>query len=390
MKYDVIIVGAGPAGSSAAYLLASAGMRALLLDRAEFPRNKLCGGMLSGRSQRLFTEIFGASWSPTIEYIAHGIAMYHGQTLLNSLEDARPLHFTSRSVFDAFLVELAERQGATLRQRATVRGVDPKTNAVYLEGGEELRADFVIGADGALSRVARSLRPAPLDRRRLAFALEIEAPRHAANTDVTIPEIYFGVVNWGYAWVFPKSETLTVGAGGVWQKNPQLISVFREFLRQRFGASLDMPLKGHYLPFCRYRRAPGRGAALLVGDAAGLVEPITGEGIAFAMQSGQFAAEAILEAAKQGDPARAYAHYRRAYRHFTGMFDLAHLRCYCLFPRPMEALFAKTLPTSPRLLARQMDLLADDIDYPEFFRLVLAGLARRGWRALRGQLFSEV
>lgn len=385
MKHDVIIVGAGPAGSSTAYLLASAGMRVLLLDRAEFPRNKLCGGMLSGRSQRLFTEIFGASWSPTIEYIAHGIAIYHRHALLNSLEDARPLHFTSRIVFDAFLVGLAERQGATLRQRARVRGVEPATKTVFLEHGEELRADFVIGADGVLSKVAQSIAPHALDKRRLAFALEIEVPRQAANTDVTIPEIYFGVVNWGYAWVFPKSDTLTVGAGGVWQKNPQLIPVFQEFLRQRFGASLDIPLKGHYLPFCRYRRAPGRGAVLLVGDAAGLVEPITGEGIAFAMQSGQFAAEAILEAAQQGDPARAFTHYRRAYRRFTGMFDLAHLMCYCLFPRPMEALFAKTLPTSQRLLARQMDLLADDIDYPEFFRFVLSGLARRGWQALRGQ-----
>lgn len=375
MKYDVIIVGAGPAGSSAAYLLASAGMRVALLDQYAFPRDKLCGGLLSGRSQRVFTEIFGASWSPTIEYLSHGVTMYHRDRLLNALEDASPLHFTSRSVFDAHLLQLAEQQGATFLQ-ANVSGLDRADNTVYLKDGQQFQADFIIGADGVLSTIANSLYPRSLDKRRLGLAMEIELPRETITQDVTMPEIYFGLVQWGYGWVFPKAETLTVGVGGVWQKNPSMLRAFQEFLKQRFGFQPDVRIKGHYLPFRVYRRKPGNGSVLLVGDAAGLVEPITGEGIAFAMQSGQFAASSILDAAKQGNPSAAFACYRPRYQHFVKMFDIAHLMGYFLFPRPMEILFTKLLPKSQSALRRQIELLADDISYEEFFGMMLRWLLK--------------
>ena len=318
-SYDSIIVGAGPAGSSAAYLLAKAGMQVLLIDKYAFPRNKLCGGLLSGRAQKVFAGIFEESRQPIIEYVSHGIALYAGNSFLNSLDECPPLHLTSRHVFDNYLLELAKKRGADVLEASAVRAVDPSRTSVQLENGSSLHADFIIGADGVLSRVAKSLHPNILDRRSLGIGLEIEVPRGMFERDVTVPEIYFGLVCWGYGWVFPKADTLTIGIGGVLSKNGSMKALFQHFLHQQFGSIPEFPIKGHYLPFRRYRNAPGKGPILLTGDAAGLVEPITGEGIAFAMQSGQFAADAILQAAQRRQPSLAYRFYRKKYRHFTNI-----------------------------------------------------------------------
>ena len=375
-KYDSIIVGAGPAGSSAAYLLAKAGMRVLLIDKHAFPRNKLCGGLLSGRSQKVFASIFEENWRPAIEYVSRGISLYAGDALLNSLDDCAPLHLTSRHVFDNYLLELAEKRGAESLQACAVRSIDVSNNQLQLENGGTLQADFIIGADGVLSRVANSLHGNILDKRKLGIGLEIETPRGMFGRDVTMPEIYFGLVRWGYGWVFPKADTLTIGIGGVLSKNGSMKALFQHFLQQLFGSVPDFPIKGHYLPFRRYRKAPGKGSILLTGDAAGLVEPITGEGIAFALQSGQFAAEAILQAARQSAPALAYTFYRQQYRHFTNILNYAHLMAYLLFPAKMERLFIKILPKSKLPLVKQMELLNDEIGYKEFLGFLVSKLIR--------------
>ena len=381
-KYDSIIVGAGPAGSSAAYLLAKAGMRVLLVDKYAFPRNKLCGGLLSGHSQKVFAGIFEESWRPAIEYVSHGISLYNRDSLLNSLNDCPPLHLTSRHVFDNYLLELAEKRGAESLQACAVRAVDTSNTTVQLENGKTLQADFIIGADGVLSRVAKSLHPGAIDKQRLGIGLEIEMPRGMFERDVTLPEIYFGLVRWGYGWVFPKADTLTIGLGGVLSKNGSMKVLFQEFLQQLFGEIPDFPIKGHYLPFRRYRNAPGKGSILLTGDAAGLVEPITGEGIAFAMQSGRFAAEAILQAGRHGDPSLAYSLYQKRYRHFKKILDYAHCMTYLLFPSPMQKLFVKTLPKSKLLLVKQMELLNNEIGYQEFLGFLLKKLLRYGPKRL--------
>ncbi|PIE32125.1 geranylgeranyl reductase [candidate division KSB3 bacterium] len=371
-KYDTIIVGAGPAGSSAAYLLAKAGMRVLLIDKSAFPRHKLCGGLLSGRSEKIFYQVFHqANLKPGLDYTTKGMRLYYQQRFLNDLQDERIFHLTTRELFDTYLAELAAQQGLTFLQRAPVREVDAASNTVILQNGRSYQADFIIGADGVLSRVAQRLNPTAIKTQRFMLGLEAELPRKHLQEDVTTPEIYFGLVKWGYGWVFPKSETITVGLGGVWRKNPHIKPQFQSFLKQRFHVGSNLPIRGHFLPYHRYRHASGQHSILLVGDAAGLVEPITGEGISFAMQSGQFAAQAILEAAGKGSPSTTYAIYRKKYRHFIRMFDTAHLMSYFLFPPKMEAAFAKVMTKSRAPLIKQMDLLADEIGYKEFVQFLL-------------------
>ena len=109
-EYDVAVIGAGPAGSSAAFIIAKAGMSVALIDKYEFPRNKVCGGGLTGRSKKIFDEIFECSWDEIIEKVSYGFTFFYRDRLLQSLDNFRPIYFTSRKRFDNFLVNLAKIQ----------------------------------------------------------------------------------------------------------------------------------------------------------------------------------------------------------------------------------------------------------------------------------------
>ncbi|MBD3304820.1 geranylgeranyl reductase family protein [candidate division KSB3 bacterium] len=374
--YDTIIVGAGPAGSAAAAVLAAAGMHVLLLDKAVFPRDKLCAGGVSGRSRKLFSQIFAADWQPAVNYTTHGIAVYFRQDRLNAVRNYRPVYLTSRRQFDTYLLALAQQRGAQILQDAPVRSVNAAGRSVSLANGKTLTADFIIGTDGVLSRVAQSLGRRVLDRRRLTLGLEVEMPREALPRQVTLSEIYFGYVKWGYGWVFPKSETLTIGLGALWSATPHLKPIFIDFLQHLLGTVPDVPIRGHFLPFGTYRRPQGREAVLLAGDAAGFVEPITGEGIAFAMQSGQLAAQAILQAAARQAPTQAYRLYRRRLRPLISTFDYARILGYLVFPNCWQSLFVTTLRRTDLPIRKQMDLLADELPHKKLLWISLTKLGQ--------------
>ncbi len=146
---------------------------------------------------------------------------------------------------------------------------------------------------------------------------------------------------------------------------------FKNFLRQRFGEIPAGKIKGHHIPFGDFRRVPGRDHILLCGDAAGLVEPITGEGIAFAMQSGHLAAEAIREAAAAGNPAAALGFYQPRYETIAASFRHANRLRHFLFPRASQNLFSKILPRTASIPRRHLDLMADEITYADYGKFLL-------------------
>jgi flavin-dependent dehydrogenase len=163
--------------------------------------------------------------------------------------------------------------------------------------------------------------------------------------------------------------------GGLLRKNPKLMLSFKEFLHQRFGEIPAGQIKGHHIPFGDFRPNPGRNNALLCGDAAGLVEPVTGEGIAFAMQSGYFAAEAIRDAASAGKPFAALEFYQRRYETIASSFRQANRLRHFLFPRAAQKLFARILPRTASIPRRHMDLMADEITYADYGKFLLGKAA---------------
>ena len=370
-RFDAIIVGGGPAGSAAAHVVAASGMNVAVVDRATFPRDKLCGGLLSERSEAVFKSIFGQAWGPTIETIASGVVFYHKDRYLNRLEWHRRVYFTSRSQYDTYLLELAAKRGARILQGTAVSSIDPQSRTVSLADGRQLHADFVIGADGVNSRIAKQTVRSKPGRNASAFGLEVDLPGDLLRRSVSAPEIYFGVVRWGYGWIFPKRDSITLGIAGLLPDNRDLRPDFEKFLRQVCGYLPEVRCKGHPIPFGNYLRTPGRAAVLLAGDAAGLVEPVTGEGIAFAMLSGKYAAEAILQAASSGDPDSALDFYLLEYQRIVALLRQAKWMRYLLFPALSEKLFVRVLSRSQTVIKKYMDLLAGDIDYTDYFSFVV-------------------
>jgi menaquinone-9 beta-reductase len=371
--HKVLIVGAGPAGSAAAQTLASQGLDCALIDKAAFPRDKLCGGLLTLRSKNIYSRIFSQPWDPVVDFTAHGVKFLHQGKLLNEVQDASTLYFTRRMDFDQFLLRQAIAAGATTYLGDAVAHLDPDNRICRLRSGVEIGYDFLIGADGVNSLVAKTLFGRAFKPGTVAFALELEVERAGTLEEVRDPEIHFGLARWGYGWVFPKRDTLTVGIGGLHRYNPEMTRMFQDFLVARFGNLPDGRIKGHHLPFGDYRKVPGRGDILLCGDAAGLVEPITGEGIAFAMLSGLYAAEAILEAAPRGRAA--LPGYQSRYRQITRDFDHANRLRWLLFPAASERLFLKALPRSKSLPVKHLELMADQLQYGDYGRyLVLRAL----------------
>jgi menaquinone-9 beta-reductase len=322
--YDVLIAGAGPAGTAAATVLAGAGAKVLVLDKAVFPRDKLCAGLLTWKTVRTIDRVFKESVE-TLEssgVINHRSSYYrirHRRASLSEGELAYPFHFVGRRVFDAWCLDRAERAGAQVRQGEAVVWADPVNAVVRTSQGSEYSGKYLIGADGALSAVrAHCGVDQEKWRQEQGMGLELYLPRgwlaglSEVHEDVLadFPTIYSGFIDAGYCWTFPHRDRVIVGICGLYRNKPS--GMIRECLED-FLSFLGLPrhhglaVKGHPLPYGNWLRRPFSGRTLLVGDAGGLVEPFFGEGIHYALRTGEMAAYACLDALKQGgDPALAY------------------------------------------------------------------------------------
>jgi geranylgeranyl reductase family protein len=293
--YDVLIVGGGPAGSTCAWRLRAAGLRVAIVDRARFPRNKICGGWITPAvvyGLELDTQEYarGRVLQPVTGFVTgamggRAIETRYGRTVSWGIR---------RFEFDDYLLR---RSGAAVYQgEARIERMDGEW---VIDG--HLRAPALVGAGGTYCPVARML-GARAREEALVVAQEAEFP---AGPDCRVrgdtPELYFCRDMKGYGWLFRKQDVLNVGLGRLDARG--LAGHVREFLR---WAGIEAPQpRGHaYLIHgITPRRIAGRGA-LLIGDAAGLAHPISGEGIRPAVESARMAAEAIVAGDFEGYPAR--------------------------------------------------------------------------------------
>ncbi|MGI5145599.1 NAD(P)/FAD-dependent oxidoreductase [Plantactinospora sp. CA-294935] len=312
---DVVVVGAGPAGASAALAARRAGARVLLLDRADFPRDKACGDGIAAHALDVLAElgvsepVSGYRPVPALRLVAPG-----GGNVARRLP--RPAYTVPRRVFDARLVAAARSAGAELRRHA-VRRIERSDGLVVLDGTVAARA--VVGADGAGSVVRRALGHGANPDGHLALAIRGYAPDAAGPAE---QRIVTSAAHWpGYAWSFPIGDgRANVGYGEVLAGRP----LRRTELLERLAALLPeidpaavTELRAHHLPLSTRRPAPGRGRIVLAGDALSLVNPFTGEGIFYAVLSGALAGAAAATA-----PHAAADRYAAALRARLG----AHLR----------------------------------------------------------------
>jgi len=291
-RFDAIIVGAGPAGSTAALRLARAGASVLLLDRERFPRDKPCGGGLTERAVKQLP----VSVEPVVEEVVDRFELGFRYGTRFERGGERPLVLmTQRRLLDAHLADEAARAGADFRDGLRAKALElGEREATVRFDGTAATARVVIGADGVNGLTARAL---GYGDRRHGVALEGNVSYVHAREDRWRGRavVDLGAVPGGYAWVFPKGDHVNVGVGGWRSEGPRL----REHLA-RACAGYGLPhahleaVRGFRLPMRRPGDSPARGRALLVGDAAGLVDPLSGDGIFEALFSARLAAEAVL------------------------------------------------------------------------------------------------
>jgi geranylgeranyl reductase family protein len=292
--YDAIVVGAGPAGSTCAYRLASGGASVLLLDKARFPRDKPCGGGVTIRALEQLP--FGID--PVVEGVVDRFELRLGHRRGFSRTAPAPLALmTQRRRLDAYLLEQAVAAGAELREGVRVSEV--RADRV----GDDT-ARVVIGADGANGVTARSL-GLRTDREH-GVALEgnlanerIDAERYAHRL-----VLEFGTVPGGYGWVFPKGDHVNFGVGGWEDEGPRLREHLARLCEAHGVETAELTeVRGHRLPLRHQGSALASGRVALVGDAAGLVDPLSGDGLYEAFLSSRLAAEhalAILSGEQEG------------------------------------------------------------------------------------------
>jgi geranylgeranyl reductase family protein len=293
--FDAAVIGAGPAGGAAALALARHGLAVALLEKAALPRYKTCGGGVLARAFKLLPP----ETETVIERNFHSLALNFLGTEMNFIV-TRPqpiVRLAMRADLDFFLARQAQAAGAQLIESCSVKRLQMQNDFVeIISDRENFRARFVIGADGVHSVVAKAAGWPDLPA--LAPALEHEiflAAEDFARFSER-PRFDFNAIDAGYAWVFPKRAHLSVGILSTRRVCPDLQSKLADYLR-RLGITRVQKIEKHgWLIPLAPRRAPlARGRVLLAGDAAGLVDPVTAEGISHAIHSGQLAADALAE-----------------------------------------------------------------------------------------------
>jgi geranylgeranyl reductase family protein len=305
--YDVMVVGAGPGGSTVARFCAQAGLKTLLIEKERLPRYKPCGGCLSLKT----VHLLDFDLSPVLENTIYGVKFSYCFEDSFSIQSTQPMaSLVMRDRFDQFLVEKALRRGAEILEGERVTKVKEKEDWIEVEcsKGKRLSCEYLIGADGAGSIVAKSLSLLPQKGNRKGIGLESEISFgsivHFPKEDLHHIHLDFGRIPSGFGWVFPKREGLSVGIGGMFidvEKN-NLHQYFTHFLNGlSYIKGEARKVMGHPLPsFYEEGQRVSQGRVLLVGDAGSLIDPLTGEGIYYAIRSGMLAAEAILQSKEKG------------------------------------------------------------------------------------------
>jgi geranylgeranyl reductase family protein len=371
MGYDVVIAGAGPAGAVLAYLLARAGAEVLLLEKKVFPRYKACGGGLTKRAlDSLPFEV-----DDVIEERVHTVKAFVRNECVFELNAQHPvISMVMRDRFDHFLVKKALEAGVHFQEGAAFRHLSGRAEALKVEtscGSVETR--FVVGADGVNSRVARSLDLPRPDNVMNAVEAEVylaDPGRLAGFKDSA--QFFFGLIPEGYAWVFPKRDHLSIGvlSRSVTLKN--LKTNLHSYLETGgFGSPVEVKaLRSHLVPYGPGKKRPlacERG--LIVGDATGYVDPITGEGISYAVRGALVASRVLQETMKNGY--RKLEDYTRVLEEEIAK-DLACAKTFAGILYGFSNLSSRIIKAhGSRLAGLHMEVVSGSMTYRDLYRKML-------------------
>lgn len=324
--YDVIIIGAGPAGTTAGYLLGRAGFSVLLLDRKKFPRKKACAGGITPKAMALFPFDI----SHFVRRVCREVKVTRPGNTSFIVKTKDPLcYITKRMDLDVYCLEKAVQSGCRFRKIDRVIGFDQDDSGVgltvFADGKiDTVKAGHLIGADGANSKIRRLICG---QKASILKMPALEADVYVKNAGNYPMEFDFSRDIRGYYWVFPRKTCVNIGIFSARPNGAVNRALLKNYAVERFQTDSLTDVKGYPIGTSRGRPYLGTGRVLLTGDAAGLAEPLLGEGIYAALKSGILSAQAIEHAAgtKTLTSSDALVRYRQALRGVQ--LDLRLYRC---------------------------------------------------------------
>ncbi len=320
IKYDVAVIGGGPAGASSAFYAAKLGLKTILFEKQKYPRKKPCGGALTARCVPLLGKHAANAINSTIEEIR-----LFAPSLKCFTQKEVPGHFILREEFDEAMAKDAQEAGARLKDNCRVNGFNPLPSGDYkivTDSYEEtVIAKYVILATGfqknapGKSLVIRE----KFEKGYLSIGVVSETPvNNKILEEVNFPDkilaIFFGIIPYGYGWYFVKDGYVNIGitATALLLKDTGAVKTYHQFvknLREKGFLPKNWELekeRAFPLPFKKTAERTVFGNVLLVGDSAGFVNPVSAEGIYYAVKGGQLAAEAIHRNLKNNTPLISY------------------------------------------------------------------------------------
>jgi geranylgeranyl reductase family protein len=292
--YDVIIIGGGPSGASAGRRAGKLGLNTLLLEKEEFPRYKPCGG---GLSEHAISYLDFELPQDIIEWEVKGAKVIYKDQSTEAQEKNRLSVTVSRSLFDNVLLEKARETGIKIHTGEKALYCREIPDCVEVETERNVyRAKYAIIAAGAHGIIKKCVQP-PDTRGEYGICVVTEIPANEKEIEERLGrkvEIHFGIAGGGYGWIFPHRTYYSVGVGGIVKDFHHPKDSMLSFLREN-GFYGEYKLHGHKIPIGGSKRKIRGSRVLLAGDAAGFVDAFLGEGLPYAIVSGQFAAEVISE-----------------------------------------------------------------------------------------------
>ena len=343
-EFDVIIIGGGPAGAMTGIELQRRGFSTCIIDKASFPREKLCGGGLTYKTMELL-----ATNCPEIdkkEYVigqTNSVDFYHKTTQVTHTVMSKPCYFTDRILLDTCLINLYKAKGGILieNRRIGAKDINFKENRI-ITAEDTFQYKFLVGAAGCSSLFTKPFNI----KRNDFFCIETRIPKEKPNDEAC--RIYFGAIKVGYGWYFPKKDHDVLGIGGD-NVNKTLAKEGEKFFSEASPKPF-LPSKGAFIPSGKNINALSvRNNVILVGDSAGFIDPITGEGLCYALLSGIYAAEAITETAK-GRAGRLTATYAKKCRAIKQNMKWGFLFVRLLYSDSVMAYFIRALQTHPNFV----------------------------------------
>ena len=352
-RFDTVVIGAGPAGMGCAIVLQKNNKSVCVIDKAVFPRNKTCAGLVTGKTLKLIKSLFDEEdVSGLFCYTADRIKLYRKTRLLVDAPINNSARLVDRIDFDNALVErYKSRDGRIMEGERNIR-IDYNGNCVILSNGDRVHYQNLVFADGALSVSHKLIK---FDNRKMAFGIEAYVPSDQFSTGSA--DIYFDCIDDGYLWVFPHGDTVCVGVANLYDKNTDYKRIVTDFLRS-VGVDPDIQhYTGAFLPYgyvVPQDKLPDN--VMLIGDAGGFTDPISGEGLYMALSTGMLAAEAISYA----DPKKAYL---ESIKPIVSIVKDGYKVQKIFFSSAVQKVFLKKIEGKKEIVSHFYDNMVDDYRY---------------------------